>query len=115
MQDLTGFWSFSEEFEFGKKLGEARLFQNNGMIRGILVFKEYDENGTAIFVRCQLEGSFDGIKLLLKDVSHSVLVGGSDDDYLPEEREGILNANGQIVGSVNDADDVAGVFVMQPI
>ena len=114
MRDLTGFWSFSEEFEFGKKFGEARLFQNNETIHGILVFKEYDEDGICIFVRCQLEGSFDGATLVLKDVSHSVLIGGGDDLYLPEEREGTLNANGQIVGTVIDADNVAGVFVMQP-
>jgi hypothetical protein len=51
----------------------------------------------------------------MNDSVHTVLVGGADDEYLPEEREAVFNIQGQIVGSVIDKDAVAGVFVMNKI
>ena len=113
MEDLTGFWNFSEVFDFGKKSGEARLFQQGTQIGGNLIFKETSDDGCFLMVRCQISGHFDGSVLVFSDLSHSVLLGGDNDAYLPEAREGRLNANGQIVGTVTDADDVNGIFVME--
>ncbi len=34
-------------------------------------------------------------------------------EYFPERREGIINANGQIVGSSEDEQGVCGFFVFE--
>jgi hypothetical protein len=115
MESLSGFWNFREEFEYGKKHGELRLFQNGNNVNGTLVFKESCEDGTCLYVRCIIEGKFDGNSLIFQDVTHSVLFGGEDADYLHESREGIININGQFVGTAIDNYEVEGVFVIERI
>jgi uncharacterized protein YdeI (BOF family) len=113
MKELSGFWSFKEEFEFGVKTGEMHLFQTNDKIEGTLSFKEEYPDDEPLFVRCSIIGELRGDRFLFHDASHTVLYGGDDDDYLPEVREGSFNVMGQIVGTTDDKDEVSGVFVME--
>jgi len=115
MENLNGCWHFKEKFDFGVKEGEARLFQEGDTISGNLIFREITDEEDSIIVRVSIIGFFRNGKVILNDSAHSVLVGGTDDDYLSEEREGVLNIQGQIIGSVIDKDAVAGVFVMNRI
>lgn len=115
MTDLTGFWRFKEEFDYGEKVGEARLFQEGNHITGNLIFKERLHEGDSMMVRTILSGSCSEGKVTLNDTGYAVLFGHPDDEYLLEEREGALNNKGQIVGSVMDKDAVGGVFVMDRI
>ncbi|TCO09910.1 hypothetical protein [Natronoflexus pectinivorans] len=113
MENVNGFWRFNEEFDYGRKVGEVRLFQDGEDISGILVFKEWDENKDFIMVRCHLEGSLKGNKLEFKDLKPTLLFGKEGDEYLPENREGVINELGQIVGSTIDAEGISGIFVME--
>jgi hypothetical protein len=115
MDNLTGFWHFKEEFEFGEKDGEARLFQDGNAISGSLIFSEKTDDGDSMIVRVSILGFLREDKIIMNDSGHTVLIGGADDEYLSEEREAILNIQGQIVGSVIDKDAVGGVFVMNKI
>lgn len=115
MENINGCWHFKEEFDFGTKVGEARLFQDGDIITGRLNFREKHDEDESIIVRTSINGFFRNGKIILNDSAHTVLVGGTDDDYISEEREGVLNLQGQIVGSVIDKDGVAGVFVMNKI
>jgi hypothetical protein len=112
MVDVSGYWRYRETFDFGGKAGEARLFQNGELLSGSLFFKETSEGADDFFVRVILTGVVRNDEIILHDQYWTVVSGGADDDYLPEERTGILNQQGQIVGSVMDVDSVGGVFIM---
>lgn len=112
--DLTGKWSFKEDFSFGKDEGEAVLVQAGTRVYGILDFTERIEDETPFKVKCHLEGTYeeDTVKL---DVVDFEIMSSEQIEYFPESREGVINANGQIVGSSEDEQGVCGVFVMEKV
>ena len=112
MISIKGFWHFKEEFAYGVKVGEARLFQNDNQISGHLVVNEKLTNGESMMVRTIISGYVHENNIFLNDVGYTILAGEINTEYLLEERDGILNIQGQIVGSVMDKDGVGGVFVM---
>ncbi|MCW3786379.1 hypothetical protein [Plebeiibacterium sediminum] len=110
--DLTGRWIFREEFDSGKDEGVAILAQAGDRLYGVLDFTEYIENETPFQVKCQLEGKVDGDKVSLEMIDYEI-ISVEPFEYFPEKREGIINQNGQIVGSSEDEQGVCGVFVFE--
>jgi hypothetical protein len=113
--DLTGFWRFHEDFDHGEDIGEARLFQNGKNLSGHIVFKEIIPDEPPMYVRVKIKGKIDNTQVTFSESSVVVLSGGADASYEPEERSGLINAMGQIVGSGEDTQGVNGVFVMERI
>jgi hypothetical protein len=68
----------------------------------------------SMFIRTKLTGKIENGKVHLNETSVIVLSEGHG-DYVPEERTGLLNAMGQIVGSGEDRQGVHGVFVLERI
>lgn len=112
MINVNGFWHYKEELNYGEKVGESRLFQDGNALSGSLVFKEILNNGNYMIVRVSISGIISDENITLNDTGYTILTKTSDFDYLPKEREGVLNTQGQIVGSVTDKDVISGVFVM---
>ena len=113
--DLTGFWRFHEEFDHGEDFGEARLFQSGKHLSGHIVFKEVIPDESPMFIRVTIKGKVEGTQVVFSESSVVVLSGGGNASYEPEERSGLINAMGQIVGSGEDTQGVNGVFVMERI
>ena len=112
--DLTGKWTFKEEFDFGIDEGEAVLAQAGSRVYGILDFTERIEDETPFKVKCHLEGKLDGEKIKLEVVDFEIMAS-EPIEYYPEIREGVINSNGQIVGSSEDEQGVCGVFIMEKV
>lgn len=110
--DLTGKWNFSEDFSFGKDKGVVRLTQLGNILTGELEFTESIEEATPFKVKCLMKGSVEGKSVKLNVVSFQILESQEPIDYYPETREGIVNDQGQIVGSSEDEQGICGVFVM---
>lgn len=113
--DLTGFWRFHEDFDHGEDIGEARLFQTGKHISGHIVFKEIIPGEPIMYIRVKITGKAEGTQVTFSESSVVVLSGGENSSYEPEERTGLINAMGQIVGSGEDTQGVNGVFVMERI
>lgn len=114
-QDISGQWTFSEDFGFGKDKGFARLMQEGERICGIVEFTEYIEGDTPFTVRQEVEGSFDGVNLIMQSINCQILESAEPLVYHPDRWEGILNSQGQLVGCSDDGEGTYGVFLMQPI
>ncbi|MGQ1784157.1 MULTISPECIES: hypothetical protein [unclassified Saccharicrinis] len=112
--NLSGKWSFKEEFDFGKDEGEVVLTQAGNRVYGILGFTEFIEDEIPFKVKCHLDGRLEGNKIKFEVVGVE-LSSTETLEYFPEKREGIINANGQIVGSSEDEQGVCGVFVMERV
>lgn len=113
--NLTGKWSFSEDFLFGKDAGLAELVQFKDEITGILKFTETIEGEDSFSVKCQLSGFIKENMVTLNVASFEIIESSQPIDYYPEIREGIVNVKGQIVGSSEDEQGVCGVFVFERV
>ncbi|TLX75219.1 hypothetical protein E9993_09975 [Labilibacter sediminis] len=111
--DLSGSWKFKEDFSFGKDEGVAELNQEANDITGVLSFTEIIEGEEAFEVRCQLKGTISDHEITLNVVEYEIVSSSEPIEYYPETREGIVNVNGQIVGSSEDEQGVCGVFVLE--
>ena len=115
MNSISGRWSFTEDFGFGKDEGFTELTQEGENIKGVFVYTERIEGETPFRVQQEVEGMFKDNKLKVKGTAVEVLDSEIEFEYHLDTWEGILNGNGQIVGHSYDNHESFGVFVMEII
>jgi len=113
--DLSGKWKFKEDFSYGIDEGFAEFKQEGNEFTGILEFTETIEEDVPFKVKCFVSGFVVGNSVTINVDDFKILESDEEIDYYPESREGIINANGQIVGSSEDSQGVCGVFVFDRI
>jgi len=113
--DLTGRWSFSEDFGYGINEGEMNLKQENNSLSGEMTFTETIEGEDPFTIHCLVQGSTTDTEVTLETLQHTIIAGDKTTEYLSETIQGIINSQGQIVGTCCDQDDVEGVFLFQRI
>ncbi len=114
MIDLTGKWKFKEEFGFGLDEGTADFVQKGNVLNGELLFTEKIDDEPAFVVRCSVKGIVENNNVFF-EVTEFAIDSNIDIEYFPEKREGIVNVQGQIVGSSEDEQGICGVFVMERV
>lgn len=108
--NISGEWLFTETFDGGVDAGTATFIQNGSDISGSMTFTESIEDESPFKVRCEVIGQVLENAVKLKTTSYKILEGDATIEYLMEEKEGIINSRGQIVGSSQDEDGVSGIF-----
>lgn len=111
--DITGTWTYNEDFEFGKSIGEVVLKQEGNLVKGTFTFTEEVEEDYKIEVVEQVQGTISDQKVLLKSVEVKASENGKEINYLPNNFEVYLTSENKLVGSTYDSEDVCGVFVME--
>ncbi len=115
MKNITGRWTFNEDFGFGKDEGFAEFTQTGESITGVVVYTERIEGETPFRVQQDVEGTFDGCNLKVTGTKVELLDVEKEFEYHLDTWEGVLNTNNQIVGHSYDNKECFGVFVMSPI
>lgn len=115
MKNITGRWSFNEDFGFGKDEGFAEFMQEDQKVTGVLVYTERIEDETPFRVQQEVEGTFDGQQLKINGTAVEILDAEEEIEYHLDCWEGILNDKNQIVGHSFDDHECFGVFVMEMI
>lgn len=115
MKNITGRWSFNEDFGFGKDEGFAEFTQNGDKLSGVVVYTERIDDETPFRVQQDVEGSFDGENFSVTGTKVELLDCEKQFEYNLDTWEGVLNAQNQIVGHSYDNHDCFGVFIMTPI
>lgn len=113
--DLTGRWRFKEEFDFGVDEGFAVIEHKGNKLSGVLEFTEYIQEEAPFKIKCNISGFAEGEKVILKVDEYEIIDTKEEIEYYAETREGIINSNGQIVGSSEDDQGVCGVFVFEKL
>ena len=113
MKNITGRWTFNEDFGFGKDEGFAEFTQEGDSITGVVVYTERIDDETPFRVQQEVEGNFDGVNFKVTGTKVELLDVENQFEYHLDIWEGILNANNQIVGHSYDDHDCFGVFVME--
>ncbi|MDQ1770226.1 hypothetical protein GQR60_14560 [Labilibaculum sp. A4] len=113
MKNITGRWTFNEDFGFGKDEGFAEFTQEGDSITGVVVYTERIDDETPFRVQQEVEGNFDGVNFKVTGTKVELLDVENQFEYHLDTWEGILNANNQIVGHSYDDHDCFGVFVME--
>lgn len=115
MRNITGRWSFNEDFGFGKDEGFAEFTQNGDKLSGVVVYTERIEEETPFRVEQYVEGCFDGTNFSVTGTKVELLDVEKQFEYNLDTWEGVLNTQNQIVGHSHDGHDCFGVFIMEPI
>ncbi len=115
MDNISGRWSFVEDFGFGKDEGFAEFEQDGQNITGTLVYTERIDDETPFRVQQDIQGSFNGHELKITGIAVEILDSEIDFEYHLDTWEGVLNNQNQIVGHSYDDHECFGVFVMKPI
>ena len=111
---LSGKYTFYEDFGHGYDEGSANLVVTGDQIAGTLSFTEYIEGEEPFNIICTLAGFVKDKDVFIKVIDFKFLDDVSF-DYHPDDREGVINDKGQIVGSSIDAQGVCGVFTLTPL
>jgi len=115
MRNITGRWSFTEDFGFGKDEGFAEFTQEGENIAGVLVYTERIEGDTPFRVQQEIKGTYSGQKLAIQGTAVEILDSEEEIEYHLDTWEGIMNDKDQIVGHSYDDHECFGVFVMEKI
>ncbi|NOU62262.1 hypothetical protein [Marinifilum caeruleilacunae] len=115
IKNITGRWSFNEDFGFGKDEGFAEFTQEGEKISGVVVYTERIEGETPFRVQQDVEGTFDGEKFSVTGTKVELLDCEKEFEYHLDTWEGVLNSQNQIVGHSYDHHECFGVFVMKVI
>ena len=111
--DITGVWTYQEDFGFGKSSGKVELQQEGNKVSGVFSFTEMVENDYTIDVIEKVEGIIANQKILLESIEVKALQNNQSINYLPNNFDIYLVSENKLVGSTFDSEDVCGVFVME--
>ncbi|WP_321372674.1 hypothetical protein [uncultured Draconibacterium sp.] len=111
--NISGRWTYNEDFEYGNSEGEVELTQSGNEVSGVFSFTEAVENNYSIRVTEKVKGILSDGKLLLESVEVKALQNGREISYLPNTFETHRITENQIIGSTFDSEDVCGVFVLR--
>lgn len=111
--NITGNWTYQEDFEFGKSIGKVELEQDGNVVSGTFTFTEEVENEYKIDVVEKVKGTIVERKVLLESVEVKATQNNMEIHYLPNCFDVYLVSENKLVGSTFDSEDVCGVFVME--
>lgn len=111
--NISGNWTYNEDFEYGNSVGEVELTQSGNEVSGVFSFTEAVENNYSIQVTEKVKGTIIDGKLLLESVEVKALQNGREISYLPNTFETHRITENQIIGSTYDSENVCGVFVLE--
>lgn len=111
--DISGIWSYKEDFAFGKSIGEVELKQTGNVVSGVFSFTEEVEDEYKIDVTEKVKGTISEGKVLLESVEVNATQNKETINYLPNSFDVHLVSENKLVGSTYDSEDVCGVFVME--
>ncbi len=112
-KNISGNWTFNEEFECGIDKGFAFITQNNEQLNGYLEYEEFIEGEPPFKVMQMFSGTINDNKIHLVGIGVTNQNGESIPDYNLDTLEGVLTYEGKIVGHSFDCNDICGVFVME--
>jgi hypothetical protein len=111
VQNISGKWKFTEEFECGIDKGFAYLVHNENLITGYLEYEETIEDEEPFMVKQEISGTIHNNHVNLKGEKVTTPNGTPLNDYNLDTLVGVLTHEGKIVGHSFDSNDVCGVFV----
>lgn len=111
--DITGKWTYNENFDFGESVGLAELVQNGEVVSGVLYYIETVEGDYEIEVEEHVKGSITEKRLVLNSISVCAKEKGVEVEYNPNVFDIHLSSETKIVGSTYDKEGVCGVLVME--
>ncbi|MCK5824652.1 MAG: hypothetical protein KAG96_04525 [Ichthyobacteriaceae bacterium] len=113
--NITGKYTYNEDFEYGESVGAVTLYQNNETVWGQFTFTEKVEDDYEIEVWERVKGVVVDNKVVLKSFAVIAHQNGKEIEYLPNTFEANIVANNKLVGHTSDTEDVCGVFVLAKI
>lgn len=113
--NISGKWTYNEDFEYGTSVGEVEFAQTGNEVFGVFTFTEKVENNYEIDVIEKVKGTVIETNLVLNSTDVIAKQHGREIDYLPNTFEVHLVSENKLVGSTFDSEEVCGVFVLERV
>lgn len=113
VMDISGRWSFTENFGFGTDSGYVDFKQSGSELNGILQFAEQIEGEETFLVRQEIYGTINGRSISLKSNSCEILFTNQDIAYELDSWEGEISSDEKITGTSIDEEGTTGKFLME--
>lgn len=113
MRDLSGKWSFKEEFDYGHTKGSVTFIQNGDKLFGTAILTEFQDGDSPFEVKQEIEGIVMENNVVFKGIQFELVSPEIDCDYYLDSWEGKINSAGDIIGSSIDQSGACGVFIMK--
>lgn len=110
--DLSGHWSFFENFEFGCDYGVAVLRQKGNTLTGTLVYTEHIYEDGEFIISVDVKGIVDEDHVSFDCVSYQLIDVPQGFDYYFDQRSGVLVDFDRIEGVSDDEQGIEGTFTM---
>lgn len=110
--DISGRWTFAEEFDCGTDKGFAVLQQDGEKITGYFEYEECIDDEEPFMIRQYYEGEINNNKIVLNGLKTTDIDGQPFANYNPDTLEATYTCEGKIVGHSYDCQDFCGIFVM---
>lgn len=111
--NITGIWTYSEDFEYGKSEGEVEITQTGNEVKAVFTFTEKVDNTYEIDVVEKTKGAISDGKVLLESTEVKAIQDNQKIEYLPNTFEVHLVSENKLVGSTFDSEEVCGVFILE--
>ena len=111
--DITGKWTYREDFDYGKSVGEVDFIQAENEVIGLFTFTESVDGFYTVEVSEKVKGTIKDGTVLLESFEVEAMENNTKADYYPNTFDVQLIAASKMVGSTFDNDSVCGVFVLE--
>ena len=108
--DLTGKWKYTEDYVYGKTVGELYLRQCGEKLSGRLVFTDYVEEEEPYMIQEFLEGEISDRRIYLEAIEYDIIYSETPISYELDHWVGVLIEDTHIKGASMDEQGIPGNF-----
>lgn len=113
MIDLSGKWTYREEFDYGYVSGYISLTQTSDTLAGTAILTEHQDSDPPLEVRQDTEGIVVNNTVTFKSINFNILSHEKDIEFYLDSWEGMVNTEGAIIGNSIDQSGACGIFIMK--
>ncbi len=111
--NLSGKWSYRENYDYGYSKGELIIEQKGKDIKGKIIFTDYVDGESPYMIQESVKGKIEGEHIRLEAIDFDIIDADHDIVYMLDNWYGVLVDENTIIGTSLDRQEIEGDFVFK--